>query len=168
MNEAAPAKSDVKREASSKTPRLHPAPGRCIVRIVKRLGLVGRLDGSEQSDAQTDAGIALALDGRYENQPMVGELKEIGDPTNEREREIAKWATEQAGSGYLFIFGYGAGTPYWNPHMEVLRSAGYDFTWLQGYRLLDIGQLACVVSGSGMYGEAPIDRNYQDLVLVAH
>lgn len=128
-------------------PRLHPAPGRAIVRIVPRLG-VG------DSALQTASGVSVSLSGHYENQPMVGRLEEVGDPTCEREKVIADWAVKQASEGRLFVFStFGAGSPYWDEHMLALLAAGYDFRWLQGMRLFDISQLAATIEGSGTYGE---------------
>lgn len=133
-------------------PLLRPAPGRSILRIVPRLGLKGSID--TKSDLVTPGGLELALDGRYPNQPMLGQLHAIGDPTSEREAAIAAWARDEAELGHLFVFSqYGAGTPYWEDAMRSMLPAGYDFRWLQGFRLFDIGQLSATVSGTGAYGE---------------
>lgn len=136
------------------SPLLHPAPGRAILRIVPRI-----------LEAETTEGkVIAALDGRYQNQPMVGSLVAIGDPTSERERVIADWAIKEYEAGNYFIFSqYGAGSPYWDDDMRKMEPLGYDFGWLKGYRLFDIGQLAATVSGTGAYGqrlkeESKIDR----------
>lgn len=130
----------------ARTPELHPAPGRAVVRIVPRLGLDG--------NTTTAAGLTLALDGKYENQPMLGVLMAIGDPTNERETKIAEWAKERAEAGDVFVFSqYGTGSPYWNDDMRKMLVAGYDFTWLQGLRLYDLNQLGATIAGAGKYGE---------------
>lgn len=127
-------------------PQLHPAPGRCIIRIVPRIGLDGSL--------KTQEGLALALDGKYETQPMLGVMVSIGDPTNDREREIAKWAKERAEAGDVFVFSqYGTGSPYWNDEMRKMLTAGYDFRWLQGLRLYDLNQLGATIQGCGEFGE---------------
>lgn len=85
---------------------------------------------------------------------MLGQLHSIGDPTSEREERIAAWAVKEAEEGNLFVFSqYGAGSPYWNDEMRKMLPAGYDFRWLQGFRLFDIGQLSATVSGTGAYGE---------------
>ena len=126
------------------SPRLHPAPGRCIVRIVPRI-LSPTLPGTE---------ITAELDGRYENQPMVGILEDIGDPTSERESAIRDWAIREGKAGHLFVFStYGSGSPYWDDHMRKMKPLGYDFTWLQGFRLFDIRNLNTTIEGAGMYGE---------------
>lgn len=141
MNDVAP--DSIHLVGSADVPRLHPAPGRCIVRIVPRL-----------LQSTTTTGVIVELDGRYENQPMLGYLHECGDFTNDRERAIKGWAEEEARRGHLFVFSmYGAGSPYWNDEMRKMLHAGYDFRWLQGFRLFDIGQLSATVSGTGMYGE---------------
>lgn len=128
------------------TPFLHAAPGRCIVRIVPRL-----------LQAETADGFTLELDGRYENQPMVGVLIELGDPTNDRELAICRWAETRAKAGDLFVFSqYGTGSPYWNDEMRKMLAAGYDFRWLQGLRLYDLGQLGATIAGAGQYGEIPV------------
>lgn len=146
MNDAAPNHTDsagATDSATSLTPLLHPAPGRCIVRIVPRL-----------LQARTEAGIEVEFDGRYEHQPMLGALQEIGDPTTERERVIAEWAKNEASVGHYFVFSmYGAGSPYWNDEMRKMLPVGYDFRWLQGLRLFDIGQLSATVDGTGPFGE---------------
>lgn len=99
---------------------------------------------------------------------MLGELVEIGDPTSEREKVIADWAIKEHESGHLFVFSqYGSGSPYWDDEMRKMLPIGYDFRWLQGYRLFDIGQLATTVSGTGSYGEIVRDKQtHADLVLV--
>lgn len=85
---------------------------------------------------------------------MVGVMLVIGDPRNESEEVICKWAMERAKAGDLFIFSqYGMGSPYWNEEMKKMISAGYDFRWLQGLRLYDIGQLGATIQGAGQYGE---------------
>lgn len=128
---------------STPAPFLNPAPGRCVVRIVPRL-----------LQAETAEGIAVELDGRYENQPMVGVLLVVGDPRNPSEEIIAKWAEDRARAGDLFVFSqYGTGSPYWSDEMRKMIGAGYDFRWLQGLRLFDIGQLGATISGAGQYGE---------------
>lgn len=137
-------------------PRLHPAPGRCIIRIVPRLGLVDRqiVDGPQDGELVSEGGIVAALDGRFANQPMVGSLQAIGDPTSEKERVIAEWAMKQAEAGALFVFSvYGAGAEYWDKQMSKMLPLGFDFTWLQGLRLFDIAQLSAVVENTGAYGE---------------
>lgn len=124
-------------------PRLHPAPGRCIVRIVPRV-----------LEAVSDGGVVGSLDGRYQNQPMVGSLQAIGDATSERERVIAEWAEAQAEAGALFTFSmFGAGSPYWDDEMRKMIPLGFDFTWLQGLRLFDITQLSATMENTGAYGE---------------
>lgn len=124
-------------------PFLNPAPGRCILRIVPRL-----------IKAETADGVALELDGRYEHQPMVGILLAVGDPRNESERVAADWAIKEQEAGNLFVFSqYGSGSPYWNDEMRKMTPAGYDFRWLQGLRLFDIGQLGATIQGAGAYGE---------------
>jgi hypothetical protein len=157
MSDAAPTVMIEKvKDDDLQLPRLHPAPGRCIVRIVPRL-----------LQTQTSAGVMVDLDGRYENQPMLGQLVEIGDPTNTRETTIANWAIDEHEKGNLFVFSmYGAGSPYWNDEMRKMLPSGFDFRWLQGLRLFDIGQLSATVSGSGMYGEKPgANGTYSEKVL---
>lgn len=110
--------------------------------------------------AETNEGIALDLDGRYENQPMVGTLLVLGDPRNESEEIICKWAAERADAGDLFIFSqYGAGSPYWNDEMRKMVTSGYDFRWLRGLRLFDIGQLGATIEGAGKFGEIVAARS---------
>lgn len=95
------------------------------------------------------------MDGRYENQPMVGVLLELGDPRNDGEKVICEWATKRAKAGDLFVFSqFGTGSPYWNDEMRKMITAGYDFRWLRGLRLYDIGQLGATIEGAGQYGEA--------------
>jgi hypothetical protein len=133
-------------EQTATTPFLNPAPGRCVVRIVPRL-----------LQTETADGIVVELDGRYENQPMVGVLLVVGDPCNSVEEVKAKWAVERAKLGELFVFSqYGSGSPYWNDEMRKMLPLGYDFRWLQGLRLFDIGQLGATISGAGQYGEVPV------------
>ena len=130
------------------TPFLNPAPGRCVLRIVPRL-----------LQTETADGIVVELDGRYENQPMVGVLLVVGDPCNAAEEIKAKWAVERAKLGELFVFSqYGSGSPYWNDEMRKMLPLGYDFRWLQGLRLFDIGQLGATISGAGQYGEVPVPQ----------
>lgn len=87
---------------------------------------------------------------------MVGVLLVVGDPRNPSEEIIARWATDRAKAGDLFVFSqYGTGSPYWNDEMRKMLSAGFDFRWLQGLRLFDIGQLGATISGAGQYGEMP-------------
>lgn len=125
-------------------PRLYPAPGRCIVRIIPRL-----------IEVEAESGIHAALDGRYQNQPMIGSLYAIGDPRNDDEKVIADWAIEERDAGHYFVFSnYGGGTPYWDDEMRKMLPLGYDFSWLAGYRLFDIGQLSATVSGTDQYGAA--------------
>jgi len=126
-------------------PQLRPAPGRAILRIVPRI-----------LEAQTEeGGVIASLDGRYQNQPMVGTLVAIGDPTTEREKVIADWAIKEHEAGNYFVFSqYGAGSAYWDDDMKKMAPLGYDFSWLQGHRLFDIGQLSATVSGAGIYGQA--------------
>lgn len=147
----------------ARTPELHPAPGRAIVRIVPRLGLVNEgfekwaANPNENELRSKDTAIVLAVDGRGETQPMLGVLMAIGDPTNEREEKIAKWAKERAEAGDVFVFSsYGTGSPYWNDDMRKMMTAGYDFRWLQGLRLYDLNQLGATISGCGQYGELAI------------
>ena len=88
---------------------------------------------------------------------MVGVLLVVGNPRNEAEKSIADWAIAEQEAGNLFVFSqYGSGSPYWNDSMKTLLSAGYDFRWLQGLRLFDIGQLGATISGAGQYGEVPV------------
>jgi hypothetical protein len=139
-------------------PRLHPAPGRCIIRVVPRLLSVGI----------GETGVTAELDGRYENQPMVGTLEEIGDLRNDADKAIADWAIDEKEQGHYFLFSsYGSGSPYWNDEMKKMLPLGYDFTWLQGFRLFDIAQLACTVEGAGVYGENAATRARHALAVAA-
>lgn len=125
-------------------PMLNPAPGRCIVRMVPRFTHFPGPGG-------------LELDSRYQYQPMVGSLAAIGVPRNEAEAQQAKWAKIEAEAGRLFIFSaWGSGSEMYTNEMAGMERYGYDFAWLRGYRLFDIGQLGMTVSGSGAYGEKPL------------
>jgi hypothetical protein len=127
-------------------PLLHPAPGRCIVRIIPRL-LHGR----------TATGLYAEMDGRYENQPMIGVLLELGDPTNSHEEKVCAWAKTRSEAGDLFIFSqYGSGSPYWNESMGKMIALGYDFRWLRGLRLFDIGNLGATVQNAGAFGQSAV------------
>lgn len=121
-------------------PTLNPAPGRCIVRMVPRFTHF--------------PGGTLELDSRYQYQPMVGALIAVGMPRNEGEEQNAKWAKAEAKAGHLFIFSaWGSGSEIYTNEMGSMERYGYDFAWLRGYRLFDIGQLGMTVEGSGAYGE---------------
>lgn len=127
----------------SKQPQLHPAPGRVIIRMVPRFTKAGQID----------------LTDKYQHQPMVGELVALGDPRNENEAALCAWAKTEAEAGHSFIFSaWGAGSDIWTPEMETMKSIGYDFRWLQGYRLFDIGQLGMTVSNCGVYGELLVEK----------
>lgn len=124
-------------------PFINPAPGRCVVRIVPQL-----------LETKTDSGIDLQIDLRRKNQPQVGFLLALGDPRNESEKIICDWAIEETRLEHLFVFSeYGMGSPYWNEEMEKMVTSGYDFRWLQGLRLFDIGQLGATIQNCGSYGE---------------
>src|SRR6185436_11325773 len=128
--------------SDAELPLLHPAPGRCIVRIIPRL-----LHG------KTATGLYAEMDGRYENQPMIGILLELGDPTNSHEEKVCAWAKTRSEAGDLFIFSqYGSGSPYWNESMSKMIALGYDFRWLRGLRLFDIGNLGATVQNAGAFG----------------
>lgn len=127
----------------SDVPFINPAPGRCIVRIVPQL-----------LETKTESGIDLQIDLRRKNQPQIGVLLAMGDPRNAGEKVIADWAIAEQEAGHLFVFSeFGMGSPYWNEEMEKMVTSGYDFRWLQGLRLFDIGQLGATIQGCGAYGE---------------
>jgi hypothetical protein len=125
---------------SKNDPILHPAPGRCIIRLVPRFIKF--------------PGTNIDLDGAYQYQPMVGQLVAVGDPRTDDEKCLADWATGEAEANRLFIFSaWGSGVDMYTNEMAAMKQYGYDFEWLKGYRNFDIGQLGMTVSNSGTYGE---------------
>lgn len=104
-------------------------------------------------ETKTDTGLDLQIDLRRKNQPMVGILLAVGDPRNASEKVVADWAIAEQEAGHLFVFTQYMDQSFWNDEMRKLVSSGYDFRWLQGIQLFDIGQLSATIQNCGAYGE---------------